>query len=168
MKWPDGFLWGTGASSTQCEGAAPASDWRRWEDAGQAPPSGTGNGFGDRYGEDFTLLAELMKRNPPAAADAPAMERFAGIGLAPGQAVDPARFGGALDRRLPELGLHRAEDGLDVHRQPCGECPFVRGEAAPRLGDVAGAFGLGFGPRRGERFPEPGDAAMAAPAAEHR
>ncbi len=59
MKWPDGFLWGTGASSTQCEGAAPASDWRRWEDAGQAPPSGTGNGFGDRYGEDFTLLAEL-------------------------------------------------------------------------------------------------------------
>ena len=22
MRWPDGFIWGTGASSTQCEGAA--------------------------------------------------------------------------------------------------------------------------------------------------
>ena len=26
-SWPEGFMWGTGASSTQCEGAAPASDW---------------------------------------------------------------------------------------------------------------------------------------------
>ena len=52
--------------------------------------------------------------------------------------------------------------------EPCGQRPFVGGEAAPRLGDVAGAFGLGFGPGRGERFAEPGDAAMAAPAAEHR
>ena len=31
MQWPDGFMWGTGASSTQCEGAAPASDWWEWE-----------------------------------------------------------------------------------------------------------------------------------------
>ena len=36
MRWPDGFLWGTGASSTQCEGAAPASDWWEWERAGLA------------------------------------------------------------------------------------------------------------------------------------
>ena len=34
--------------------------------------------------------------------------------------------------------------------------------------DVARAFGLGLGPRRGECCAEPGDAAMAAPAAEHR
>jgi beta-glucosidase len=59
MKWPDGFLWGTGASSTQCEGAAPASDWFDWEQAGQAPLSGDGNGFATRYAEDFALLAEL-------------------------------------------------------------------------------------------------------------
>ncbi|MCU1452998.1 MAG: beta-glucosidase/6-phospho-beta-glucosidase/beta-galactosidase [Acidimicrobiales bacterium] len=45
MKWPEGFLWGTGASSTQCEGAAPASDWWDWERAGHAPRSGDGNGF---------------------------------------------------------------------------------------------------------------------------
>jgi beta-glucosidase len=59
MDWPEGFLWGTGASSTQCEGAAPASDWWDWERAGRAPPSGDGNGFASRYAEDFALLAEL-------------------------------------------------------------------------------------------------------------
>jgi len=59
MDWPDGFLWGTGASSTQCEGAAPASDWWDWERSGHAPRSGPGNGFGTRYGEDFTLLTGL-------------------------------------------------------------------------------------------------------------
>jgi len=58
-QWPEGFLWGTGASSTQCEGAAAASDWYAWERAGHAPPSGTGNGFGDRHAEDFALLAGL-------------------------------------------------------------------------------------------------------------
>lgn len=52
-------MWGTGASSTQCEGAAPASDWAQWEAAGHAPPSGDGNGFAERYAEDFALLAQL-------------------------------------------------------------------------------------------------------------
>ena len=59
MIWPAGFWWGTGASSTQCEGAAPASDWIDWEAAGRAPRSGDGNGFGTRYAEDFALLASL-------------------------------------------------------------------------------------------------------------
>src|ERR1700677_3762718 len=59
MRWPEGFLWGTGASSTQCEGAAPASDWWDWERSGHAPLSGEGNGFSTRYAEDFNLLAAL-------------------------------------------------------------------------------------------------------------
>lgn len=59
MRWPEGFLWGTGASSTQCEGASPASDWWDWERAGHAPLSGDGNGFATRYAEDFALLAGL-------------------------------------------------------------------------------------------------------------
>ena len=59
MRWPDGFMWGSGASSTQCEGAAPASDWIDWERAGRAPASGDGNGFATRYAEDFRLLADL-------------------------------------------------------------------------------------------------------------
>ena len=63
MAWPAGFLWGTGASSTQCEGAAPASDWIDWERAGHAPVSGDGNGFGERYAEDFALLASLGLTN---------------------------------------------------------------------------------------------------------
>jgi len=59
MDWPDGFLWGTGASSTQCEGASPASDWWDWERGGHAPISGDGNGFATRYAEDFRTLAGL-------------------------------------------------------------------------------------------------------------
>lgn len=58
-QWPAGFMWGTGASSTQCEGAAPASDWWAWERAGHAPLSGDGNSFASRYRGDFALLAEL-------------------------------------------------------------------------------------------------------------
>jgi len=59
MQWPEGFLWGTGASSTQCEGASPDSDWWGWERSGHAPLSGDGNGFGTRYAEDFAILARL-------------------------------------------------------------------------------------------------------------
>jgi beta-glucosidase len=58
-QWPDDFLWGTGASSTQCEGAAATSDWLAWEQNGHAPPSGEGNGFATRYAEDFGILADL-------------------------------------------------------------------------------------------------------------
>jgi beta-glucosidase len=57
--WPDGFMWGTAASSAQCEGAAPASDWWRWERAGHAPLSVEGNGFSSRFAEDFDLLSKL-------------------------------------------------------------------------------------------------------------
>jgi beta-glucosidase len=63
MHWPEGFLWGTGASATQCEGAAASSDWWDWERAGRAPLSGDGNGFAERYAEDFRLLASLGLRH---------------------------------------------------------------------------------------------------------
>jgi beta-glucosidase len=51
------FFWGTAASSTQAEGAAPASDWFALEQAGVMPVSGDGNGFTTRYAEDFQLYA---------------------------------------------------------------------------------------------------------------
>jgi beta-glucosidase len=57
--WPDGFWWGTGNSSNQCEGAAPASDWLRWEQDGRAPASGSGSDFATRYEEDFRLLRHI-------------------------------------------------------------------------------------------------------------
>lgn len=49
--------WGTAAAATQCEGAAPRSDWAGWEAEGRVPPSGDGNGFRTRYADDFALLA---------------------------------------------------------------------------------------------------------------
>jgi beta-glucosidase len=52
------FWWGTGASSTQAEGAARESDWFREELRGTYPRSAEGNGFGSRYAEDFALYAE--------------------------------------------------------------------------------------------------------------
>jgi beta-glucosidase len=55
---PDDFLWGTAASSTQAEGAAPRADWWAWEREGHAPLSGNGNGFGTGFADDFRLLAE--------------------------------------------------------------------------------------------------------------
>jgi beta-glucosidase/6-phospho-beta-glucosidase/beta-galactosidase len=50
--------WGTAAAATQCEGAAPRSDWARWEADGRAPASADGNGFRTRYADDLALLAE--------------------------------------------------------------------------------------------------------------
>lgn len=62
MTWDpdrqDGFWWGTAASSTQAEGAAPRADWSRWERIGKAPASGEGNGFATNYRDDFALLAD--------------------------------------------------------------------------------------------------------------
>jgi beta-glucosidase len=78
MHWPDGFLWGTGASATQCEGAAPSSDWWDWERAGHAPLSGDGNGFAVRYAEDFRLLASLGLRHHRLTIDWARVEPEAG------------------------------------------------------------------------------------------
>ncbi|MFM8971680.1 MAG: family 1 glycosylhydrolase [Actinomycetota bacterium] len=57
MGITEGFIWGTTSSSTQCEGAAPESDWADWESRGLAPRSGDGNGFATHFAEDFRLYA---------------------------------------------------------------------------------------------------------------
>ncbi len=57
--------------------------------------------------EYFTLLAELMKTNPPAAADAPALARFAKIGLVPGQDFDKSKFNADFAKRIPQIGFDR-------------------------------------------------------------
>jgi hypothetical protein len=57
--------------------------------------------------EYFTLLADLMKRNPPAAADAPALARFKAIGLVPSQSFDGKALDSRWDRRLPQLSYDR-------------------------------------------------------------
>jgi beta-glucosidase len=60
--FPDGFVWGTTASSVAVEGAAPASDWARAERLGRHPASGEGNGWATNYADDAQLLASLGLR----------------------------------------------------------------------------------------------------------
>ncbi|EIM26543.1 hypothetical protein MicloDRAFT_00030920 [Microvirga lotononidis] len=55
----------------------------------------------------FTLLAELMKTNPPSAADAPALAKFAKIGLLPGQDFDASKLRADFARRIPEIANDR-------------------------------------------------------------
>ena len=55
----------------------------------------------------FTLLADLMKRNPPAAADAPALERFKAIGLEPGASFDGKALDSRWDELLPRVSFDR-------------------------------------------------------------
>src|SRR5689334_13818817 len=88
MSFPADFWWGTAASSTQAEGAAPASTWARWEDLGKAPRSGEGNGFATNYRNDFPMYAsyglthhrlsiEWARIEPrPGARDRQAIEHY--------------------------------------------------------------------------------------------
>ena len=55
----------------------------------------------------FTLLARLMKANPPAAADAPALEQFARIGLVPGQDFDASKLSADVAKRVPQAAFDR-------------------------------------------------------------
>jgi len=48
----------------------------------------------------FTLLAQLMKTNPPAAADAPMLAKLAKIGIVPGQDFDAAKLAPAVVRGI--------------------------------------------------------------------
>jgi beta-glucosidase len=63
VTFPDDFWWGTAASSTQAEGAAPDGDWYALEQRGLVPRSGEGNGFATRYAEDFALYAQYGLRH---------------------------------------------------------------------------------------------------------
>src|SRR6478736_141416 len=55
----------------------------------------------------FTLLAELMKTNPPSAADAPALAKFAKIGLVPGKDFDASKLRADFAKRIPEIAFDR-------------------------------------------------------------
>lgn len=57
--------------------------------------------------EYFTLLAELMKSNPPSDADAPALERFAQIGLVPGKDFDASKLSADFRGRIPGIAFDR-------------------------------------------------------------
>ena len=77
----------------------------------------------------FTLLCELMKTNPPTAADAPQLAKFARIGIVPGQDFDASKLKADFVKRMPEVAFDRImiqfkinkdvkdENGLGVHDQ---------------------------------------------------
>jgi hypothetical protein len=55
----------------------------------------------------FTLLCKLMKDNPPAAADAPQLAKFASIGIVPGQDFDATKLKADFVKRVPDVGFDR-------------------------------------------------------------
>ena len=57
--------------------------------------------------EYFTLLAELLKRNPPSPKDAPALKRFERIGLVPAKSFDSKAIDARWEKRLPSLSYDR-------------------------------------------------------------
>ena len=50
----------------------------------------------------FNRLAELMKENPPSAADTPLLQRIAKLGIVPGRAFDLAKADPVISRALKE------------------------------------------------------------------
>ena len=57
--------------------------------------------------EYFTLLCQLMKSNPPAAVDAPALAKFARIGIVPGKDFDASKLHPDFQKRVPGLSFDR-------------------------------------------------------------
>jgi hypothetical protein len=76
----------------------------------------------------FTLLAQLMKTNPSSPADAPALAKYAKIGLVPGKDFDASKLRADFAKRIPEVGLpdhapvqdqqgHEGHQRLGLHHQ---------------------------------------------------
>ena len=68
----------------------------------------------------FTLLASLLKDNPPASADAPMVEKLAKIGIVPGKDFDPTKLPAAAAKRIPEAAQkqimgHFKQGGSDLN-----------------------------------------------------
>lgn len=55
----------------------------------------------------FTLLAQLLKTNPPVAADAPEIAHFAKIGLVPGKDFDAGKLDADFAKRIPQVAVDR-------------------------------------------------------------
>jgi hypothetical protein len=55
----------------------------------------------------FSLLSKLMKHNPPVAADAPELAKFARIGIVPGQDFDASKLKADFLKRVPEVAFDR-------------------------------------------------------------
>jgi hypothetical protein len=66
--------------------------------------------------EYFSLLAQLMKTNPPAPADVAEVARFARIGLVPGQDFDASKLRADFAKRIPEVAFDRIMAQFEINR----------------------------------------------------
>ncbi|SEB85711.1 MULTISPECIES: DUF1254 domain-containing protein [unclassified Beijerinckia] len=64
----------------------------------------------------FKLLCELMKANPPSAADAPHIAKFARIGIVPGQDFDESKFNADSAKRVPEIAFDRIMQQFKINK----------------------------------------------------
>ncbi len=67
--------------------------------------------------EFFKLMTELMKQNPPAAADAPMVNRMAKIGIVPGEEFDIGKYEAtvaAAIKEVPKTALERIKGHTDA------------------------------------------------------
>ena len=65
----------------------------------------------------FNLLTQLMKTNPPAAADLPEVARFAKIGLVPGKDFDASKLNADFVKRIPEVAFDRIMLQFKVNKE---------------------------------------------------
>ena len=87
--------------------------------------------------EYFTLLAQLMKDNPPAVADSPHIARFAKIGLVPGKDFDASKFDPAFEKRIPQVAFDRIMLQFKVGKPIKNINGFV-------YDDVTGIYGIDY------------------------
>ncbi len=90
----------------------------------------------------FKTLAALMKSNPPATADAPALAKLARIGIVPGQDFDMSKLDPAVARGL-EGAVQRAVEKLQMAAKETG-AP-VNGWRVPPM--ILGNYGTDYGAR---------------------
>jgi hypothetical protein len=100
--------------------------------------------------EFFTLLATLMKENPPAPGDAPIVARMARLGIVPGQPLDTSGLEPILAKSLDDvpkialskIAIQKQTGGTHVNGWSIPEATGQYGTDYLQRASVA-AFGLG-------------------------
>ncbi|MCC7257842.1 MAG: DUF1254 domain-containing protein, partial [Gammaproteobacteria bacterium] len=90
----------------------------------------------------FDAMASLMQANPAPPADAPVLQKLAGIGIVPGQRFDPSKLDPAMAKGL-EQALPAALEKLKAAAKEAGAA--VNGWRVPAMS--LGAFGTDYGTR---------------------
>ena len=73
----------------------------------------------------FTLLCKLMKDNPPYAADASQLAKFARIGIVPGQDFDATKLKADFLKRVPEVAVDRVMIQFKINKDIKDESGFA-------------------------------------------